>query len=96
MGGILRSLDIAKEAVEIGFDLIVGAQVGETSILTRAALTVVNTNHKKVIAQEGAFGDFLLDNDICSPPIKFGRDGILNISDHIDSKSYGFGLTILN
>jgi len=96
MGGILRSLDIAKEAVEKGFNLIIGAQVGETSILTRAALTVVNTNHKKVIAQEGAFGDFLLDNDICSPSMKFGRDGILNISDHIDSKSYGFGLTILN
>jgi len=96
MGGILRSLDIAKEAVEKGFNLIIGAQVGETSILTRAALTVVNTNHKKVIAQEGAFGDFLLDNDICSPSMKFGRDGILNISDHFDSKSYGFGLTILN
>lgn len=96
MGGILRSLDIAKEAVEIGFDLIVGAQVGETSILCRAALTVASNYHKKIIAQEGAFGDFLLDNDICSPSIKFGRDGILNISDHFDSKSYGFGLSILN
>ena len=95
MGGILRSLDIAKEAVEIGFDLIVGAQVGETSILSRAALTVANTYYKKVIAQEGAFGDFLLDKDICEPSIKFGVYGILNVDKYDFHKYYGFGLNIV-
>ena len=95
MGGTLRSLDIAKEAVEIGFDLIVGAQVGETSILCRAALTVANTYHKKVIAQEGAFGDFLLDKDICEPSIKFGEYGILNVDKYDFHKYYGFGLNIV-
>jgi L-alanine-DL-glutamate epimerase-like enolase superfamily enzyme len=94
MGGPLRSLDIAKEAVEIGFDLIVGAQVGETSILSRAALTVANNYYKNVIAQEGAFGDFLLDKDICNPSIKFGPGGILMVSEYIDSSSYGLGLNI--
>jgi L-alanine-DL-glutamate epimerase-like enolase superfamily enzyme len=94
MGGILRSLNIAKQAAEKGFDLIVGAQVGETSILCRSALTVCSNYYKKVIAQEGAFGDFLLHKDLCSPSIKFGRDGILKVSEYIDSNSYGFGLNI--
>jgi len=40
MGGILRSLAIAEQAKQIGIPIIIGAQVGETSILTRAALTL--------------------------------------------------------
>ena len=95
MGGILRSLDIAKKAAEKGFDLILGAQVGETSILSRAALTIASNYYKNVIAQEGAFGDFLLDKDICIPSIKFGGDGILKVSEYIDSNSYGLGLNIV-
>lgn len=94
MGGILRSLDIAKMAAEKGFDIIVGAQVGETSILTRAAFTLANTYHENIIAQEGAFGDFLLEKDICTPSIKFGKEGILNVSQHIQPDSYGLGLNI--
>ncbi len=94
MGGILRSLDIAKTAAEKGFDLIIGAQVGETSILTRAALSVANTFHEKIIAQEGAFGDFLLEKDIRAPSIKFGAGGILKVSDYIEPDSYGLGLNI--
>ena len=36
MGGIMRSLEVARKAASQGFGVIVGAQVGETSILTRA------------------------------------------------------------
>ncbi len=64
MGGILRSLAVAKRAKEIGIPVIIGAQVGETSVLTRAALTVANSYRDIVVAQEGAFGTLLLERDI--------------------------------
>jgi L-alanine-DL-glutamate epimerase-like enolase superfamily enzyme len=64
MGGILRSLAIAEEARAMGFPIIIGAQVGETSILTRAALTLANHYRDILLAQEGAFGTYLLERDI--------------------------------
>ena len=78
MGGLLRSLAVAKRAVECGMRIIVGAQVGETSILTRAALTVANAYRDIVLAQEGAFGTHLLERDITDSPIMFGAKGILS------------------
>ena len=78
MGGLLRSLSVAERAAECGVRIIVGAQVGETSILTRAALTVANAYRDIVLAQEGAFGTHLLERDITDSPIMFGARGILN------------------
>lgn len=78
MGGILRALAVAKRAKEIGIPVIIGAQVGETSILTRAALTIANSYRDIVIAQEGAFGTLLLERDICDPPLMFGAAGRLD------------------
>lgn len=75
MGGILRSLAIAKRAKELGIPIVVGAQVGETSVLTRAALTVANSFRDILIAQEGAFGTHLLERDICEPVLMFGAGG---------------------
>jgi L-alanine-DL-glutamate epimerase-like enolase superfamily enzyme len=94
MGGILRSISILQEAEKRGLPIIVGAQVGETSILTRAALTVVNAFRKLVIAQEGAFGTFLLERDIVDKPLMFGRQGKLSIN--LDTRLPGFGLDINN
>ena len=92
MGGILRSLSILQEAQKRGIPFIVGAQVGETSILTRAALTVVNAFRRIILAQEGAFGTLLLERDIVDDPIMFGPHGQLSIS--YNSNSSGFGLEI--
>jgi len=78
MGGVLRSLTIAKQAKKIGIPIIIGAQVGETSILTRAALTVANCFGDQLIAQEGAFGTHLLQKDIIEPPVMFGAGGWLD------------------
>ena len=78
MGGILRSLDIGAQARRLGIPLVIGAQVGETSLLTRAALTVANANRDNLLAQEGAFGTLVLERDIMEPPIMFGRGGILD------------------
>ena len=77
MGGVLRSLAIADKAKHIGIPIIIGAQVGETSILTRAALTVANTHRDILVAQEGAFGTYLLEHDVIDPPIMFGQGGIV-------------------
>jgi len=91
MGGILRSLAIAEEAKARGIPIIIGAQVGETSILTRAALTVANQYRDILQAQEGAFGTYLLEHDITHTPLTFGKGGILD--PHTLNAQPGFGLT---
>lgn len=90
MGGVLRSLTIAKRAKEIGIPIIIGAQVGETSVLTRAALTVANSYRDILVAQEGAFGTLLLEQDICKPSLMFGQSGLLDPT--VVSERAGLGL----
>ncbi len=81
MGGILRSLAVAEQARRRGIPIIIGAQVGETSLLTRAALTVANGYRDILWAQEGAFGTRLLERDLVNPPIEFGAGGVLSAKD---------------
>lgn len=94
MGGIRRSLELAREAARRGVGLIVGAQVGETSILTRAALTVMNEHHSALMAAEGAFGTLLLERDLSEPCLMFGAGGTLNAESALDSARPGLGLQI--
>lgn len=91
MGGVVRSLAVARRAKEVGIPIIIGAQVGETSVLTRVALTVANSYREIIIAQEGAFGTLLLERDICEPPLMFGASGRLDAS--VVSIAAGLGLT---
>jgi len=93
MGGILRSLAIAKQAKSMGLSTILGAQVGETSILTRAALTVANQYRNILKAQEGAFGTYLLEQDITDTPLMFGKGGRLD--PHPISGQPGLGLNFV-
>lgn len=78
MGGIMRALAVAAQAKACGIPSVVGAQVGETSILTRAALAVADQYWGIVMAQEEAFGTHLLEYDLCDPPVMFGQGGCLN------------------
>jgi L-Ala-D/L-Glu epimerase len=94
MGGLLRSLDVVSAGRARGIRIIVGAQVGETSVLTRAALTVAQSAGPALLAQEGAFGTFLLQNDVCEPSLMFGDGGILDPQNHRSLDSPGFGLPI--
>ena len=94
MGGIRRSLELAREASRRGVGLIVGAQVGETSILTRAALTVMNEHRPALTAAEGAFGTLLLERDLTEPSLMFGREGKLASSVGSDWARPGLGLRI--
>ena len=92
MGGVVRALDIAEQCRKLGLRFIVGSQVGETSLLTRAALCVAHGYRDCVLAQEGAFGTYLLEHDITDAPIMFGDRGILSV-DQVREKP-GWGLRI--
>ncbi len=91
MGGIVRSLEVVERAARLGVGVIVGAQVGETSILTRAALTVMQAAGKSLVAAEGAFGTHLLREDLTAESLMFGDGGVLSIE---DSAAPGLGLAV--
>jgi L-alanine-DL-glutamate epimerase-like enolase superfamily enzyme len=94
MGGLLRSLRLLRSIRERGVGLIVGAHVGETSILTRAALTVANCARDILVAQEGAFGTYLLNIDVADPPLMFGEGGVIDIDKLGMAGISGLGLDI--
>ncbi len=90
MGGLIRSLELLDPVRRSGMRVIIGAHVGETSLLTRAALTIANAARDILVAQEGAFGTHLLEHDVVDPPIMFGPGGTLDAS-QLPAGS-GFGL----
>jgi L-alanine-DL-glutamate epimerase-like enolase superfamily enzyme len=94
MGGILRSLKIIGALNELGIEITVGAQVGETSLLTRAALILADEAGDRLCAQEGAFGTLLLARDIFEPSLQFGVGGLLPNTSELRS-SLGFGLALV-
>jgi L-alanine-DL-glutamate epimerase-like enolase superfamily enzyme len=77
LGGLLRSLDVLEAARDRGIPVIVCVQVGETSQLTRAALTLATAAGDLLAGQEGAFGAHLLSREICRPVLMFGPGGRL-------------------
>jgi L-Ala-D/L-Glu epimerase / N-acetyl-D-glutamate racemase len=92
MGGLFRSLRVVDAARTAGVGIIVGAQVGETSLLTRAALTVARVAGDALVAQEGAFGTRLLERDVCDPPLMFGPGGVLDTAAFPALRLAGFGV----
>ena len=96
MGGLLRSLALVREAHARKLRLIVGAHVGETSLLTRAGLTVANCARDILLAQEGAFGTHLLTRDIVEKSLMFAGGGVLDIDAYGVANKPGFGLAILS
>jgi L-alanine-DL-glutamate epimerase-like enolase superfamily enzyme len=95
MGGLLRSLAMLPELRRRGIGLIIGAQVGETSVLTRAALTVACAGRDMLLAQEGAFGTHLLARDVVDPPLMFGAGGVLDtIEAALPEPGFGLGIRV--
>lgn len=92
LGGLLRSLDVLRAARDRGVPVIVGAQVGETSVLTRAGLTLASAAMESLIAQEGAFGTYLLSEDVSDPVLMFGPGGVLDATQL--NAAPGFGLRV--
>lgn len=93
MGGLLRSLELLRALRRLGCRVVCGAHVGETSLLTRAALTVAREARELLVGQEGAFGTRLLSVDVTEAPIMFGPGGVLDVAALRISAS-GLGLAI--
>jgi len=94
MGGVLRSLAFACAARNRGLKLVIGAHVGETSVLTRAAIAVAQAVGDCVVAREGAFGTHLLQCDVVERPIMFGRGGLLDVAPLAAASAPGLGLPV--
>lgn len=92
MGGVRRALAVVRAACAAGHGVVVGAQVGETSLLTRAALPVAAAAGPALVAMEGAFGTLLLTRDVCEPPLMFGAGGRLVVAQHPRLASPGLGV----
>jgi L-alanine-DL-glutamate epimerase-like enolase superfamily enzyme len=95
MGGLLRSLELIEAVRRRGLSVIVGAHVGETSVLTRAAMTVAAQASDILLGQEGAFGTHLLSSDLVEPPIMFGKCGVLDVAPSCLGSRPGFGLSVI-
>lgn len=78
-GGILRSISLVNLARELGIKVIVGAHVGETSILTRAGMLLANYAGESLIGQEGGFGEHLLQYDYVYPVVQLGKNGVIDL-----------------
>jgi len=105
VGGIIRTLRMIKELKKLGWPIIIGCHVGETSLLTRAALIPAHAAGENLIAQQGAFGDYLVEREPVDPILKFGRNGMLDLSypyylknvqglklTHVENWNIGFGM----
>ena len=88
LGGILRTIDLL-EYLERN-KVIIGCHVGETSLLTRVALSL--GKGANVIAREGAYSDHLLQYDPLNPNLKFGFNGSLEIDQQYFSSAMGYGM----
>jgi len=94
LGGLVRGLECAELAKQHGINCILGAQVGETSLLTRAGLTLAQACKPNLVAQEGAYGLHLLEEDVCEQPLMFGKQGKLDTNKISGLAQPGFGLAI--
>lgn len=91
-GGISNTLEIAKIAKKAGIACQLGAQVGETSILTRAG-QVVAEHLGDLVFHEGAFGTMLLDYDLTRKPVMFSQNGLFDCSTLRDRTGLGVDIS---
>lgn len=89
VGGPLRALEMINALRGLGWPVILGAHVGETSVLVRAAQLVARAAGPQLLAQEGAFGTLVLEEDMTRPSLQFGPGGQLEVQSGLQ----GWGLT---
>ncbi|MEB3223348.1 MAG: enolase C-terminal domain-like protein [Candidatus Sericytochromatia bacterium] len=73
-GGLARAWRIANLALRAGLRVQVGAQVGETALLSAAGRHLAAALPELAHA-EGSFGTLLLTEDVSASPVKFGHRG---------------------
>ncbi|MQA90843.1 MAG: hypothetical protein GEU90_11480 [Gemmatimonas sp.] len=74
-GGLVASLERCRRSLQAGLTLQIGCQVGETSLLSAAQMTLIRAVWQGVSFIEGCFGERLLRVDPVRPTLKFGRGG---------------------
>jgi len=79
VGGLMRALALIEALKKRGMKIIVSCHVGETSLLTRAALIAAAAAGDHLIALEGAFGDYLVEWEPVKPMLRFGHRGSLDL-----------------
>jgi L-alanine-DL-glutamate epimerase-like enolase superfamily enzyme len=89
LGGLLRSLNVLERAKAQKRKIIVGAQVGETSILARAGAVLAQAAGDDLIGYEGAYGSRLLSEDAVNPSLGFGRDGVVDLKPFAGKPGWG-------
>ena len=94
LGGIHRAIQVAKVAKTRGLTTIIGAHVGETSILTRAGIVLIQYLKNSQVATEGAFGTHLLTHDLVEEPLQFARNGKVRLPQTNCLKQPGLGLYV--
>jgi len=90
---VLRALELVKEAMAAGWGIIVGAQAGESSLLTRAGQIVARAAGSALRGIEGGMGTLLLTRDPLEPSLSYGRGGLLDL-DAAGIAPQGWGLTL--
>lgn len=93
LGGLLSSLQIARECTKQKVPYLIGTHVGETSLLNRVALALCGKNIGQAVAIEGGFSERLLEFDPAIPKVAFGYKG--NIQSITEVQSL-FGISTLN
>jgi L-alanine-DL-glutamate epimerase-like enolase superfamily enzyme len=73
-GGLLQARRIRDIGVRAGIASMLGAQVGETALLSAAGRHFA-TRMPDVRHCEGSFGEMLLEADLSARPVAFGRGG---------------------
>jgi L-alanine-DL-glutamate epimerase-like enolase superfamily enzyme len=73
-GGLLGAFQLRDLAQQAGLGFMLGAQVGETAILSAAGRQFA-TRNRDVRFCEGSFGTFLLEHDIGLQELTFGPGG---------------------
>ncbi|WP_413289089.1 enolase C-terminal domain-like protein [Bdellovibrio sp. HCB337] len=89
LGGLLRTQEIVDYAQKNGIRWGLGCQVGETSLLARAGLLILDKNEHRPLFWEGAFSDHLLTQDPFMPKLKVGPWGLLIGQSQIQGSGWG-------
>ncbi len=86
IGGILRTLELIDTLKKLNKHIIIGAHVGETSVLTRAGMLAAQAARPQLMAQEGGFGTILLAKDMVTPSLTLGAGGTIDLTKPYISK----------
>lgn len=89
-GGLFNTLQLADLAVKSGVRLQVGAQVGETALLSAVGRCVA-AHLDRVEYVEGSFGTMLLTEDIAAGKVAFGPGGLAPVL-----RGEGLGVHVLD